>query len=575
MVCRGRVSVDLSTAHGFGDVIRQQAVDAPLRTFLVFDDTTFTFAETYREACRYANLFLARRDPTRPFHVGLLLENRPEFVLAELGAALAGAVIVGLNPTRRGAHLTRDVTYSDCQIVLTEGKFAGLLEAGTGAHILVATRFDEANTPALPAGVARLEDALAACPDTDPNAPVADDDLCVIVFTSGTTAAPRGVLRSHQRLLFMSFGAAMMVTSCTPDDRVYCAMPLFHANAQILALGVALTGGAPLVLARRFSKSRFLDDVRRHGCTLFNYVGSPLAYIMDTPERPDDADNPLRLAYGNEGPRQYLEAFARRFGCRVIDSYGASEVGVTFTRQDGDPPGALGRPTPGVTILDEQGHECPPARLDAGGRVTNPEEAIGEIVNTSGPGYFEGYYKNESATRARTRDGHFHTGDLGYRDAEGFVYFAGRDVEWIRVEGENFLARPVEDILQRHPDVFLAAVYAVPDAEAGDRVMAALALREGAGFDAEAFGAFLDRQPDLSPKWAPTYLRLVTDLRRSETNKVVKRELQREGFGGVAGPDPLYWRPRGAHAYRRFTPEDLRILRERFAAAGNLGRIDA
>lgn len=568
------MSIDFSTAHGFGDVIRQQAVDAPERAFLVFDDATLTFAETYRQACRYANLFLARRDPARPFHIGLLLENRPEFVLAELGAALAGAVIVGLNPTRRGANLTRDVTFSDCQLIVTESKFAGLLEDGMNVPLLVATRFDEPGVPALPANAPRLEDALAGCPDTDPRVEVGDDDLCVIVFTSGTTDAPRGVLRSHKPLLFMSFGAAMMVTSCTPDDRVYCAMPLFHSNAQILALGVALTGGARLVLARRFSKSRFLADVRRHGCTLFNYVGSPLAYILDTPERPDDADNPLRLAYGNEGPRQYLETFARRFGCRVIDSYGASEVGVTFTRQDGDPPAALGRPTPGVMILDDDGNECPRARFDAAGRLQNPEEAIGEIVNTAGLGYFEGYYKNEAATRARSRDGRFHTGDLGYCDADGFVYFAGRDVEWIRVEGENFLARPIEEILQRHPDVFLAAVYAVPDAEAGDRVMAALALRAGVTFDADAFSAFLDAQPDLSPKWVPVYVRLVADLRRSETNKVLKRELQREGFRGVAGPDPIYWRPRGASTYRRFTADDLATLRDRFAAAGNLPRLE-
>ena len=101
------------------------------------------------------------------------------------------------------------------------------------------------------------------------------------------------------------------------------------------------------MLARRFSASGFLPDIRRHGCTLFNYVGSPLAYIMATPEHPDDADNPLRLAYGNEAPRQYLDAFARRFGCRVIDGYGASEVGVSFTRADGDPPGALGLAGPG------------------------------------------------------------------------------------------------------------------------------------------------------------------------------------------------------------------------------------
>jgi fatty-acyl-CoA synthase len=348
-------------------------------------------------------------------------------------------------------------------------------------------------------------------------------------------------------------------------------MPLFHSNAQILGLGLALAGGVPLVLARRFHKTRFLPEVRQHGATLFNYVGSPLAYIMDTPARPDDAENPLRLAYGNEGPRQYLDAFARRFGCRVIDSYGASEVGVTFTRQDGDPPGALGLPSPGVAILDEDGNECPRACFDAAGRLANGEEAIGEIVNTAGLGWFEGYYKNEEATRARSHGGRYHTGDLGYRDAAGFVYFAGRDVEWIRVEGENFLARPIEEILARHPAVVLAAVYAVPDAEAGDRVMAALAVRDGAAFDAAEFTTFVDGQPDLSPKWKPTYLRIVPELRRSETNKVLKRELQREKFLDVEGG--VFWRPRGEPRYRPFMAVDLETVREHFRRAGNEGRL--
>lgn len=570
-----------SPPHGLGDVLRERAADPASagRPCIVFDDARLSFAETFREACRHANLFLRLRDPTRPFHVGLLLENRPEFVLAELGAALAGAVVVGLNPTRRGEHLGRDVAYGDCQVVVTEGKLATLLDdalatvaAAARPRVLVATRWDE---EPFPINAPRLEDRLAGVADTDPRIAVAPDDLFLLVFTSGTTSAPKAVRRTHGKLLMMSSGAASMVTQCTPDDAIYCAMPLFHANAQILALGCALLGGAALVLARRFHKSRFLADVRRHGCTLFNYVGSPLAYLMDTPERPDDADNPLRLAYGNEGPRQYLEAFARRFGCRVQDSYGASEVGVTFSRQDGDPPGALGQAPPGVIIQDERGGECPPARLDAAGRLGNPEAAIGEIVNTAGAGLFEGYYKNEEATRARTRDGHFHTGDLGYRDAAGYVYFAGRDAEWIRVEGENFLARPVETILQRHPDVFLAAVYGVPDAGAGDRVMAALVLRAGARFDPDAFAAFLAAQPDLSPKWVPTFLRLAPDLTRTETNKVRKRDLQREKFLRVDGPDPLWWRPRGAPGYRRFTREDLAALRAQFARAGNLGRLEA
>jgi fatty-acyl-CoA synthase len=552
----------------YADLLRRHAAEPALasREFLRFEDATWTFAETLRDASAYASLFLERRDPALPFHVGMLLENRPEFVLAELGAGLCGAVIVGLNPTRRGEPLARDIAHADCQIVLTEERFAPEL-AGTLAA-------PGAPAPIVLVAETSLRAALAAQPARDPAVPVDPDDLALLVFTSGTTGGPKAVQRSHGKLELMAQGAVFMMCQATADDVVYCVMPLFHANAQILGLGVALAAAARLVLAPRFSASGFLPDVRRHGCTLFPYVGSPFAYIMATPERPDDADTPLRLAYGNEAPRQYVDAFARRFGCRVVDGYGASEVGVSFTRSDGDPAGALGVGGPGVEILDEAGRPCAAARFDEHGRLANPEEAIGEIVNTAGTGFFEGYYRNAEATAARTRGGHFHTGDLGYRDEQGYVYFAGRDVEWLRVEGENFLARPVEDILQRHPDVVLAAVYGVPDAEAGDRVMAALELRPGATFDPDGFAAFLAAQPDLSSKWAPTYVRVVAALRRSETNKVVKRELQREGFLGVDGADALWWRPRGAGGYRPFVTGDLHALREHFRRAGNLTRLD-
>ena len=551
-----------------GEMLRQHARDPAVadREYLRFEDDTWTFAAAYREACRYANLLAARLDPAAPKHVGLLLENRPEFVFAEVGAALAGAVIVGLNPTRRGEHLARDVGYSDCQIVITEPKFATLLAD--------ALAMPGAPAPLVLTAGESLDAALSTQPESGPMVAVAADDLCLIVFTSGTTAGPKGVLRSHGKLALMSAGAAYMMTGATRDDVVYCAMPLFHANAQVLALGMSLAVPCGLALAPRFSKSRFLDDVRRYGATLFNYVGSPLAYVMDTPERPDDAENPLRLAYGNEGPRQYLDAFARRFGCKVVDGYGSSEVGVSLQRGADDPPGSLGRAGDGVKILREDGAECALAIFDAQGRLTNPEDAIGEIVNVESRGMFEGYWKNDEATTSRTRGERYYTGDLGYRDAAGFVYFAGRDVEWLRVDGENFLARPIEQILQRHPDVFLCAVYGVPDAEAGDRVMTALALREGATFDADAFARFLDAQADLSPKWRPTYLRVVPELRRSETNKVVKRELQREKFLGVDGPDALWWQPRGATGYRRFTADDLAELRQHFTRAGNAGRLD-
>jgi len=545
------------------------------RVFLRYEEEVWTFTEAYREACRFANLFLKLRDSSRPFHVGVLMDNLPVFVFAELGCALAGATLVGLNPTRTGGFLSRDVTYSDCQIVIVEDRYAEQLHSAletTPTHGVCVLVADAAATLPAPTWLRLAAEILNVAAD-DPKIAVDSTDLLMIIFTSGTTKAPKGVLNSHGRLMLLGWGASVHMCQFQPDDCVYCAMPLFHANAQILALVPALSAGGCIALARRFSKTSFLKDVRRYHASLFNYVGSPFAYIMDTPACADDADNPMRLAYGNEAPRQYIEAFSQRFGCEVIDGYGASEVGVGFARDKSDPPRSLGRAA-GVKILNEQGQECPPARFDAHGRLLNADEAVGEIVNTGGAFLFEGYYKDAESTRQRTRNGWFYTGDLGYTDVDGFVYFAGRDAEWLRVGGENFLGRPIEDILVRLPNVSLASVYAVPDPEAGDQVMVTLKLQSDAAFEPTAFAAFVDSQPDLAPRWRPTFVRVAHEVATTHTNKVLKRVLRREKFLVDRFADPVYWRPRGANRFRRFTAADLADLRERFERAGHLDRLE-
>jgi len=567
------------------DFLRQRGTDPAERdrVWLRFEEEEYTFGDAFRHVRRYARLFLRHRPESGPFHLGILMENRPEFVFAELGIGMAGGTMIGLNPTRRGAHLARDVGFSDCALLLTEPRFGALLaealvtpcENPPGPNrVWITTERNAGQHGAF--GFEPLEPDLARVPDAheDPRIDVPDDGLFLILFTSGTTQAPKGVMRSHGPLALMGAGGGCNWAGARPEDVVYTAMPLFHANAQILGLALSLGCGTGWALARSFHKTRFLDDVRRFGATLFHYVGSPLAYIMDTPERADDSDNPLRLAFGNEAPRQFIAEFARRFGCRVSDSYGASEVGVTFTREDGDPPGCLGRAMPGVKVLNADDEECEVARFDSSGRLLNPEPAIGEIVNTAGRGLFEGYYKNPDATNERTRGNRYYSGDLGYRDEEGFVYFAGRSAEWLRVAGENFLARPIEAIFARHPDVFLVAVYAVPDPEAGDRVMAAIVPRAGASFDAAGFTAFLDAQPDLSPKWRPTFVRIARELRRTETNKVLKRELQREGFFLDRVADPIWWIERGDEHYKRLTQRDVDRLIEQFQRAGNEARLE-
>src|SRR5262249_25371379 len=189
-------------------------------------------------------------------------------------------------------------------------------------------------------------------------------------------------------------------------------------------------------------------------------------------------DNPLKVAFGNEGADLDIKRFDRRFHCYVHDGYGSTEGGAFVTRGPDTPDGSIGRGAEGVDILNpDSGEPCPSARFDEHGQLLNAEEAVGELVNRQGVSLFEGYWNNDEANSERTRRGVYWTGDLAYRDEQGFIYFAGRKGDWLRVDGENLAVAPIERVLARHPDVVLVAVYAVPDPEVGDQVMAAAQLR--------------------------------------------------------------------------------------------------
>jgi fatty-acyl-CoA synthase len=294
-------------------------------------------------------------------------------------------------------------------------------------------------------------------------APATPDDLLMLIFTSGTSGEPKAVRCTHGKIAVpgrMLAGRFGLGTA----DTVYVSMPMFHSNAIMAGWAVGLAAGAAIALRRRFSASGFLPDVRAFGATYANYVGKPLSYVLATPERADDADNPLRIAYGNEGAPRDLARFAERFGCTVIDGFGSTEGGVAISRNPDTPPGALGRLADGVAVLDpETGRRCPPARFSPGGELLNPAEAVGELVNTSGPGLFAGYYHDVAADASRMRDGMYWSGDLGYADSRGFCWFAGRAGQWLRVDGENLGTAPIERALLRHPAIAEAAVYGVPD----------------------------------------------------------------------------------------------------------------
>ncbi|MGA2836841.1 MAG: AMP-binding protein [Acidimicrobiales bacterium] len=548
-------------------LIRDRAGDH--RVGLAFSDRTWTHDQVVQAQADRAALLLSLRRPG-PFHVALLMDNVPEYVFWMGGAALAGAVVVGGNPTHRGDELARDLSHTECQLLVTNATYRELVEGHDLGPALPADRILVVDDPSGDTGRAATAygDLVGACagsplPDQDAVG-VTEESLGLLLFTSGTSGAPKACLCSQGRLARIGSTVAQMF-DLTADDVCYLAMPLFHSNALMAGWAPALAAGATAALRERFSASQFLVDVRRYGVTYFNYVGKPLSYILATPERPDDADNTLRRCFGNEAAEADVARFAERFACAVQDAYGSTEGGAAVQRTPDTPRGALGRALPGTLILDpETGEECPRAEFDNHGRLLNAEQAIGEMVSQTGGAGFEGYWRNAEAEQARVKNGWYWTGDLAYRDHDDFFYFGGRDYDWLRVDGENFASAPVESILQRHPDVVLASVYAVPDTVVGDQVMATLLLHEGCTFDPDGFAAFLDGETDMGTKWAPRYVRVTDELPVTATTKVLKRVLRNEGWHCV---EPVWWRPEKDAPYRRLEPADIdeldRIVAER------------
>jgi len=369
-----------------------------------------------------------RLDPGRPPHVGVLLGNTPFFCTVLVAAALSGIVPVGLNPTRRGEALQRDIAHADCQLVLAD--------RGNGQDGVTAL---DVESPEFTEELGAFGGAAVEFRTADP------DDLFMLIFTSGTSGDPKAVRCTHEKVAFPGHMIAQRF-GLGPADTCYLSMPLFHSNAIMAGWAPAAAAGASIALRRKFSASAFIPDVRRFGATYANYVGKPLSYILATPERRDDADNPLKVAYGNEGAPRDLIRFAQRFGVQVVDGFGSSEGGLSVVRTPDTPDGALGPLVGGVTIVDvDSGAECAPG-------------VVGELVNTEGRGQFRGYYKDPDADAARMRGGVYHSGDLAYRDENGFAYFAGRLGDWMRVDGENLGTAPIERILMRYPGITEAAV---------------------------------------------------------------------------------------------------------------------
>ena len=542
----------------YTEIVRSRAEDD--KVGLRFEDSSWTWREVVQESADRAAALtsLVPKPEGRQIHVGVLLENVPDFVFWLTAGPLAGAAVVGINASRNGLELANDISHGDVDIVITENALAHLVE-GTG-HGLPPERILNIDSVEYVEFLAPFRGA--SLPETGPT----PEDKALLLFSSGSTGAPKAVIVGQGRLARLT--AAMVDrVSMRRDSVTYLCMPLFHGNAVMLNLAPAMYAGATVAMTRKFSASKFGPDIHRYGVTYVNYVGRALSYVLSQPEDDRDAHSALELAFGTEASETDVRRFSERYGCTVMEGYGLSEGVFRIGRTPETPKDSLGVPQNGldIRVLDEEtGLECPPAEFDSDGRLVNAE-ATGEMVAIGLAHTFEGYYKNPGAMADRVKGADFWSGDLAYRDVDGYFYFAGRSSDWLRVDSENFSAAPVERVLQRAPGIAAAPIFAVPDPRTGDQVMAVVEMEDGKKFDAQAFGEFLGEQPDMGAKWWPRFVRVIDRIPLTGSNKVNKNPLRRAAW---VSTDAVYLRVGKTNEYVPLDDAGRETIESEFRAHG-------
>jgi carnitine-CoA ligase len=504
-----------------GQVVAEKAALNGDRTFIQFEDRRYTYRDMDRLSNRIAN-GLAALGVQKGTYVALMLDNKPELILLYFALGKLGAVAVPLNTAAKGELLGYYLAQSGSQLIIADAPLVERLAAVPGQlpllrHVIVLREPADAGlatVTALPRS--EFSDLLSAS-DAAPEAEVRFCDLHALLYTSGTTGPSKGNMSTHAHALTCGFQLAQTY-GYRPDDVLYVCLPVFHGNAWLCSVLPALVADASIALARRFSVNAFWDDLRRFGVTQFNSLGAMTNFLWSRPAGPRDREHQVRQVMVVPTPKEFYRDFEERFGIRFTSVYALTDFGMVTARGPDAPPdkwasGGTACENVEIRIVDDDDFELPRGQT-------------GEIVVRSTMPWqgAQGYYNMPEATANAFRNLWFHTGDRGFLDADGYIYFVDRKKDAIRRRGENISSFEVEQIVLKHPAVLQVAAFAVGSEHSEDEVMVSVVLREG-HFLSEA--ELVDHCiRNMAYYMVPRYVELVADLPKTMTEKIEKYKLK-------------------------------------------------
>ncbi|WP_435058566.1 long-chain-fatty-acid--CoA ligase [Streptomyces sp. bgisy060] len=495
------MSVDDGTVPA---LLARSAAAHPDRTALRLGADELSYGALDALAWRAAALLRARGVGSGD-RVALSLPNSALFAVLYYGILRAGGIVVPLNPLLRAGEVRHCL--ADAGAALLLGWHQEGAEAAGGARL--------AGTPYLAVEPSEFTALLEARPPVPVDAARAPEDTAVVLYTSGTTGAPKGAELTHRNVR-RNVDEGVRVLGLGPEDVVFGGLPLFHSFGQVMGLNCAVSAGGCLTLMARFDPAGALDVIARDRVTVFLGVPTMYALLLRHPDRARHDVSSLRvcLCGGSPLPVAVLTGFESDFDCAVLEGYGLSESSplACVNRIDRPrSPGTIGVPIEGVEmrVVDRDGKEV-------------PDGEVGEIV-IRGHNVMKGYWRRPEATAAVVRDGWLHTGDLGTRDGAGDFRVVDRVKDVVIRGGFNVYPREVEEVLHLHPDVAEAAVLGVPHPVHGQEIAAAVVLRPGSGLSPTKLRTHVRKR--VAPYKYPRRIWFVDALPKGPTGKVLKRSI--------------------------------------------------